>query len=436
MNRREFAALLLASGVAGCGMFGEKKQPLPGERISVLGLGGTLDPDPDLAHVPVILPPPELNRDWPQPGGNTTHAMGHPALPDPLTRAWTTRIGDGSSRYTRVLSQPVVAGGRVFAMDGGSRVSALDAAAGQRFWQVDVKPEHARGRAFGGGPSFWNERLYLTSGFAEILALDPANGAVIWRQNVGAPVHAPPTVSDGRVFAITIENTLEALSADDGKRLWSHHGIPETAGLLGGANPAIDGDIVIAAYSSGEVFALRVENGRVVWSDSLAETRTVNAVAGLADIRGRPVVDRGQVYAVSNSGRMAAIDLRTGDRAWEQQIASSHGPWVVGEYVFVLARDNELVCLTRNEGRVRWLQPLRRFENETRRSGPIFWAGPVLGGNRLIVLSSKGEMLLLSPQTGAPAGQQILPATAYLGPVIADNALYVLTDDANLSAYR
>jgi outer membrane protein assembly factor BamB len=436
MNRRKFAALLLASGAAGCGMFGEKKQPLPGERISVLGLGGTLDPDPDLAQVPVILPPPELNRDWAQPGGNTSHAMGHPALPDRLTRAWTTRIGEGSSRYTRVLSQPVVAGGRVYAMDGGSRVSALDATAGQRFWQVDVKPEHARGRAFGGGPSFWNERLYLTSGFAEILALDPANGAVIWRQNVGAPVHAPPTVSDGRVFAITIENTLEALSADDGKRLWSHHGIPETAGLLGGANPAIDGDIVIAAYSSGEVFALRVENGRVVWSDSLAETRTVNAVAGLADIRGRPVVDRGRVYAVSNSGRMAAIDLRTGDRAWEQQIASSHGPWVVGEYVFVLARDNELVCLTRNEGRVRWLQPLRRFENETKRSGPIFWAGPVLGGNRLIVLSSKGEMLLLSPQTGAPAGQQILPATAYLGPVIANNALYVLTDDANLSAYR
>ena len=35
MNRRDFAALLLALGPAGCDFFADKKQPLPGERISV-----------------------------------------------------------------------------------------------------------------------------------------------------------------------------------------------------------------------------------------------------------------------------------------------------------------------------------------------------------------------------------------------------------------
>ena len=116
---------------------------------------------------------------------------------------------------------------------------------------------------------------------------------------------------------------------------------PRPPACLGGASPAVEGEIVVAAYSSGELFALRVENGRAVWSDNLAAGRSVNAVAGLADIRGRPVIDRGRVFAVSHSGRMAAIDLRSGDRVWEQQIASSHGPWVVGDYVFVLANDNQ-----------------------------------------------------------------------------------------------
>ena len=106
------------------------------------------------------------------------------------------------------------------------------------------------------------------------------------------------------------------------------------------------------------------------------------------------MIDRGRVFAVSHSGRMAAIDLRTGDRVWEQQIASSHGPWVVGDYVFVLANDNEAVCLTRKEGKVRWVRQLPRFEDEKKKSDPIFWAGPVLGGNRLIVLSSTGEALV------------------------------------------
>ena len=133
MNRRDFAALLLASATAGCNLFdwfGEKKTPLPGERISVLGIGGGLDPDPSLAEVPVSLPPPEVNPAWPVPGGVPTHAIGHPALPDRLGRAWNANIGEGASRYTRVLSSPIVAADRVFAMDGATQVSALDLASG------------------------------------------------------------------------------------------------------------------------------------------------------------------------------------------------------------------------------------------------------------------------------------------------------------------
>jgi outer membrane protein assembly factor BamB len=435
MNRRDFTALLLSFGAAGCGLFKDHKQPLPGERISVLGIGGGVEPDPKLAAKPVTLPPPAVNPDWPEPGGNPAHAMNHPALPDTLTRAWDTSIGDGSARYTKVMSQPVIAGGRIFTMDGGVQVSAVDAGTGNRIWQVDLKPEGQRGNAFGGGPAWWKDRLYVATGYAEVLALDPADGKVIWRKNVTSPVHAPPTVADGRIFAVTVDNELTALAAEDGKHLWSHNGIPETAGLLGGASPAVEGEIVIAPYSSGELFALRVENGRALWSDNMAATRSVNAVAGLADIRGRPVIDHGRVFAVSHSARMAAIDLRTGDRVWEQQIASSHSPWVVGEYVFVLANDNELVCLTRDAGKVRWAHQLARYEDEKARSDPIIWAGPVLGGNRLIVLSSLGEAVFVSPATGEVIGQQDMSAT-YLGPVIANNVLYLLSDDANLSAYR
>jgi outer membrane protein assembly factor BamB len=362
--------------------------------------------------------------------------MNHPALPEKLARAWDTSIGEGSSRYTRVMSQPVIAGGRIFAMDGGAQVSALDAASGKRIWQVDLKPEELRGNGFGGGPAFWNDRLYVTTGYAQVLALDPADGKVIWRHNVASPVHSAPTVADGRIYAVTVENELNALAVADGKRLWSHNGIPETAGLLGGASPAVGSEVVVAAYSSGELFALRVENGRAVWTDNLASTHSVNAVAGLADIRGRPVIEHGRVFAVSHSGRMAAIDLRTGDRVWEQQIASSHSPWVVGDYVFVLANDNQLVCLTHAEGKVRWGLQLRRYEDEKAKSDPILWAGPVLGGNRLIVLSSLGEAVSVSPYTGEIVGRQEMSASGYLGPVIADNALYLLTDNADLSAYR
>jgi outer membrane protein assembly factor BamB len=430
------ALLLLAATLAGCSWFASKKQPLPGERISVLSLDRRLEPDPAVVKVPVSLPKPVVNPDWPQPGGYPNHAMQHLALPATLNEVWKASVGEGSSRYTQVLAQPIVADGRVYAMDGGSQVSAFEAATGNLIWRVDVKPSDDHGNGFGGGIAFWKGRLFVASGYARVVALDPKNGKIVWKTGVGAPVRSGPTVSDGRVYAVTVENELVALAADDGRRLWGQNGIPETAGLVGSASPAVAGEVVVVGYSSGEIFALTVENGRPLWSDSLASASPADAVSALADIRGRPVIDRGRVFAVSHSGRMVAIDLRTGERVWEQDIGSSHGPWVAGDYVYILSNDNELVCLTRDEGKVRWLRQLPSYEDEKKKEDPISWAGPVLGGDRLIVLSSDGSALSVSPYTGAPLGREEMPGIAFVDPVIANNTLYILTDNGELSAYR
>jgi len=422
--------------LAACGWFDSKKQPLSGERISVLSLDRQLEPDPDLAKIAITLPAPVVNPDWPEPGGYPNHAMQHLSLPDRLTRVWSTSTGEGASRYSRVLSHPVVEKGRVYAMDGAVQVGAYDAGTGDRLWQVDLKPEGERGTSFGGGIAFWNDRLYAATGYAQVLALDPADGKIIWRSNVGAPVRSGPTVSDGRVFVVTVGNELTVLAADDGRQLWVHNGIPETASLLGSASPAVEGEVVVVAYSSGELYALTVETGRPLWSDNLASTSNLDAVSTLADIRGWPVIDRGRVYAASHSGRMAAIDLRSGERAWEQELGSTHSLWVAGDYVYILSNDNELLCLTRNDGKVRWVRLLPSYENEKKKKDPMTWAGPVLGGDRLIVLSSDGGAISISPYTGEPLGRDEMSAGGYFAPVIADNSLYVLTDDAELSAYR
>lgn len=438
MNRRLSLPLLaLPLLLGGCSLFGgEHKVPLPGERISVLSFGRRLQPDANLAGTPITLPPPVPNPDWPDAGGDPSHAIARPALPDRLAQAWQTSVGQGSSDNTRILAQPIVVGGRIYAMDGGARVGAYDAATGRRLWRVNLKPKGERGNSFGGGLAFADGHLYAATGYAEALELDPASGRVLWRKSIPAPARAEPTATGGRVFVVTVDDDLVVLSGQDGHELWTQNGIPETAGLIGGASPAVSGEVAVAAYSSGELYALAVENGRVLWSDNLAVTRNRDAVASLADIRGRPVIDRDRVFAIGHSGRMAAIDRRTGTEAWEQPIGGSHGPWVAGDYVYVLSNDDELFCLTRGDGKVRWVRQLPRYRNAKDRSGPIVWSGPVLGGDRLIVLSSTGEAMFLSPFTGQPLGTLRLSSAAYVEPVVAGNTLYILADDGKLTAYR
>ena len=103
---RAAIALILALSLtlAGCGWFESKKQPLPGERISVLSLDRQLEPDPELAKIAITLPAPVVNPDWPEPGGYPNHAMQHLSLPDTLTRAWSTSTGEGADRKSTRLN--------------------------------------------------------------------------------------------------------------------------------------------------------------------------------------------------------------------------------------------------------------------------------------------------------------------------------------------
>jgi outer membrane protein assembly factor BamB len=434
-------ALVLLITLSGCSLkdqfFGETgPPPLPGQRIAILQSARTVDPSPDLENVAVRLPRPQRNPDWPQAGGAPDHAMHHLDLPETVREVWRSSVGSGSSSSAFLYNSPVMADGRIYAIDAEGNLAALDAGTGRRLWQVDTTPDDDGSAIVAGGVAAAGGKVYVASGYAEVIAYDGATGQQIWRQSTPAPMRAAPTISAERVFVITVENQLIALAAEDGRRLWTHAGVGETAGLLGGASAAVDGNVVLAPFSSGDLFALRLDTGRVVWSESLTAARRIDAVSGLANIRARPVIDRGVVYAMSNAGRFAAISLRTGQRLWDIEVAGTESPWVAGDFIYVLTNSNELICLTRADRKVRWVTRLERFENPEKQRDPINWSGPVLAGDRLIVVGSNSQALSISPYTGELLGLSKLPGKARVAPIVADGTLYILTDDATMIAYR
>ena len=90
----------------------------------------------------------------------------------------------------------------------------------------------------------------------------------------------------------------------------------------------------------------------------------VTALSELDDIAGRPVIDRDVVYAISHSGVMAATSAaNTGERLWTRDIGGTQTPWAAGDYVYVLDRDDRVLCLTRKEGQVRWVHQLPQYDD-------------------------------------------------------------------------
>lgn len=468
INRKLLGSLALVLSVAfvggGCAMtdmvgkwFSQPhKSKIRGERISIMASDEAVRPDPSLKDQKVVLPAPYRNTEWTQPGGFASNAMYHLQAAGPLKQLWEADAGTGSNSKSRLTASPIVVGGKVYTLDADARLFAFNAETGEELWHVQASPAGHRdlintmsfglfgenksvdrSKGFGGGIAYDGGRIFATTGFGEVVAFDAGSGKELWRVSLDVPIAMSPVANGGRVFVATMDNHFYALAEKNGRQLWDHRGISESAGIMVSTSAAVANEFVIAPYSSGEVFALRVQTGRPAWSDMLTRSHGVTALSEIDDIAGHPVVDRDLVFAVSHSGVMAAIQLDSGDRQWSRDVGSIQTPWVAGDYVYVITLESQVLCLTRKEGKVKWIHQLPRWKDPTdTASDSIVWSGPVLVSDRLVMTSSDGFAESLSPYTGELLGRIEIPDQTFIAPVVANDTLYLLTNDATLVALR
>jgi outer membrane protein assembly factor BamB len=214
---------------------------------------------------------------------------------------------------------------------------------------------------------------------------------------------------------------------------WNHQALVEPARILEATSAAISGDTVIAGFASGELIALRTGNGNDIWSEVLSRASRTNALSEIRDIPGRPVIYKGDVFAVSHSGVFAATDLRTGTARWSLPISGISTPLPVGDVVYVVSKPGEVICVSRETGQVYWIVDMNKDRKKKQRAA---WSGPVLASNRLIVVSSTGELVALNPKTGAVEKTVKLGTPALLSPIAVNDTLYLLGDKGVLLAIR
>ncbi len=435
---KSLIALAALSALGGCGVLkGSKpKSALLGERVPILTAESGVEVEPSLADVAVTLPAATPNDSWTQPGGNASKSMGHPALGASLGTAWTAKIA-GATKEARLAAAPVIADGKLYAMGTDAQITAFNAASGARLWSVQFgEGGKNKSSLFGGGVSVEGAFLYATNGLGDVGALNVADGSVVWKKRPGGPLRGAPTVANGNVFAMSQDNQLFALKAADGNVEWSEAAAVQLAGVFGVAAPAVGQGTVVAGFSSGDLNAYRYENGRTVWQDALSRTSINTSVGTLSDIDADPVIDQGRVFAVGQGGRMVSLELVTGQRLWEMNIAGISTPWVAGEWLFVVTDEAKLLCIARGTGKVRWSTALQRYRKEKSKNGPVSWSGPVLAGDRLILASSEGQMVSVGAGDGKVQSTTKIGAPAFLSPVVANSTLYILDNSGKITAFR
>lgn len=430
------AVLLLAS----CGLFSKDKIKLDGDRISVLDTEVKLRPDYREGEVRIMLPRPVRNTSWTQSGGNSQHLMKHLETGNKLQGFWDTGFGAGNSHRDYLIAEPVIAYKVVFAIDADAIVSAYRLDSGKQIWKQRLKPLIREDKSIaikGAGIAEYDRKIYATTGFGGVFALDMLTGKKLWFYNAQTPMRIAPTVNAGKVFVQTIDNTLIALDAANGNELWRYKSAMEQTTLVGGASPAYDPekDLVVAAFSNGELRAFKASTGSPLWSDWLVSRTRSNSLANINAIKANPVIDREVVYAVGHNNILVAIDIRTGSRIWEREIGSTNQPWVAGKFMFVLSNDHDLLAIEAKSGKIVWNTKIPLGTDSDDKAG-VFVTGPVLADNRLLVATSNGYAFAVSPYTGKIMSFVTLDDGVEVSPIVADGITVITTNDADLIAYK
>jgi outer membrane protein assembly factor BamB len=385
--------------------------------------------------------------DWPQWRG--LKRDGHspePALaslPANVEPRWRLPIGHG-------YSAPVVAEGKVVFLDdaGGQETAhALDAATGRSLWSVPVGEVFAD--EFEPGPRCTplidGDRVYVQTAKGEFRCLNLADGATRWRfnfgdygmewvtdrkSNTGAASRRGNTgsaVVDGRQIVVQVGSTngasLVAFDKLTGRELWKSQNdltaySSPVVGRLGGRTN------LVTATCDG-LLALAPESGALLWRVPFKTGANRNVLT--------PILTDDTVYFASFTTGVRATRVEPDGagvkpvEAWLNRDVKINlaTPVAVGTNLFGLGPSKDYLCVDRATGKVRWSQP---------GFGDV--ASTIAMGNRLLVLTDLGELVLLAanPEKYEELGRLQVCGKTFSHPAYADGVLYV-RDSRELSAY-
>ena len=437
--KKSITLFALMTFVAACG---DKETYLPGPREDLRA------PQIEEGEAPVV----EADRSepirfanavnhsaWTHRGGSSSHLVAHPAFSSNPSLIWSVNIGEGDGRRHRITADPVAADGRIFVMDSRSQVTAVSET-GAILWTQSAVPGHENpDDASGGGLAVAGGHVYVTTGFGTVLKLDAATGAVLWTHRLDASATSAPTVQGELVYVKSRDSVASTIEHDNGRLRWTLRGIPSGAVYTGGPGAVVRNDIAVFPFASGDLISAFPRGGVRRWASSIAGERAGAAHARVMDITGDPVVSGGTLYAGSSSGRLAAIEISSGERIWTAQDGATGMIWPAGGSVFAISDQNILLRMDARNGERIWGSELSYYQRQNRprrRQGIDVHYGPVVAGGLVWVATGTDSLIGFNPEDGSLATQVALPEGATTNMAFVNGTMYVVNTKGQLLAFR
>lgn len=338
-----------------------------------------------------------------------------------LKELWSEDVGAGQDkRYTRLM--PAIAGDRIFATDIEGNVVALNRHDGDEMWETELEAPVSGGVGAAYG-------LVLVGTYnGEVIALDQNDGSERWRAQVSSEVLSAPQ-SNGDIVAVqTLDGRLYGLEASSGEKRWSYDNALPVLTLRGTGTPVVTDTTVFAGFATGKVLAIESRTGLLKWEQRVAVAQGRTELERVIDIDGAPLLVGDILFAGSYQGRLVALNRGNGRGIWAEE-ASTYQSLAAGlGNVYLSSAEDHVIAYQAGSGQAQWSneQLLRRKIT-----------APQTFGNYVAVADDEGYLHVMSQDDGRFVAREKIDGDGVRSAMISDGeVLYVMGNSGELVALK
>ena len=196
-----------------------------------------------------------------------------------LKSRWSRGVGDGQGEGLYKIN-PILVNDSIYVASSEGKLASVDAETGRVRWKSNLD------LALSGGVGHYGDSIFVGASEGLVMRLSADSGEEIWRAVVSGEVLSAPQ-GDGRyVVAQTYDGKLMGFDYKTGETRWTYTSDVPVLTLRGTGTPMILGDNAIAGFADGKVVAVNLRSGNVAWESRVAIPQGRSEIERIVDIDG------------------------------------------------------------------------------------------------------------------------------------------------------
>ena len=270
-----------------------------------------------------------------------------------------------------------------------------------------------------------DNNLIVNDNLSKLYSVDLNTGKILWSKYSNSSFNSDIKVFKDNFYTIDFDNVIRAISSKNGNEIWNFQTENSFIKSEKKLSIVIKDEIIFFINNLGDVTALDVYNGSLVWQTP-TQTNTIYQNAFSLE-NSDLVFENNTIYFSNNKNEFYSIDARTGAVKWAQSINSSLRPTIIENLIFTVSNEGYLFIIDDPTGNIiRITDVLKKFKDKLEIK-PI---GFIHAKNKVYVSLSNGRLVTINSSTGIQENVKKINNSKISRPYILNNSMYLIKDNA------